>query len=134
MTVPQTSTPDDPPLKVTHYHFTAWPDHGVPADKTSLIQFIQRTRKCHPYSNTDPLLVHCSAGVGRTGTFMLLDSMLQRMKSEETLDIYDFLVEMRARRPLMVQTEVGLKLPNYNHASHYQQVYSTIIGWAHALL
>lgn len=106
------------PLIVTHYHFSAWPDHGVPADKTSLIHFIQRIRRNHPYFNSSPLLVHCSAGVGRTGTFITLDSMIQRMKSEDTLDIFEFIRQMRSRRPLMVQTEVRIIMiaccPNQN--------------------
>ncbi len=94
------------PLVVTHYHFSVWPDHGVPADKTSLIHFIQRVRRHHPHYNSPPLLVHCSAGVGRTGTFITLDSMILRMKNESTLDILPFIRRMRNNRPLMVQTEV----------------------------
>ena len=107
LTPHQTSKPDVVPLKVTHFHFAAWPDHGVPADKTSLIHFIQRVRKSHAFEGP-PLLVHCSAGVGRTGTFMVLDSMIQRMKAEkETLNVYEFICHLRLKRPLMVQTEVS---------------------------
>lgn len=94
------------PLVVTQFHYSSWPDHGVPADKTSLISFIQRIRRHQPYYNSPPLLVHCSAGVGRTGTFITLDSMIQRMKNEDTLNIFEFICEMRLRRPRMVQTEV----------------------------
>lgn len=96
---------------VIHYHFSAWPDHGVPADKSCLIHFIKRVRKNHPYYNTPPLVVHCSAGVGRSGTFIALDSMMQRMSENVgTLDIYDFVCRMRKKRALMVQTEVNLTL------------------------
>lgn len=98
---------DTKPLSVTHFHFSAWPDHGVPADKTCLIQFIQRVRKDFQYYDTPPLVVHCSAGVGRSGTFIVLDSMMERMKVEESLDIYAFIIEMRKKRALMVQTEVS---------------------------
>lgn len=104
----QVSQPEPCPFTVTHYHFLAWPDHGVPADKTCLIHFIQRVRKAHPYENSVPLLVHCSAGVGRTGTFMALDSMIQRMKTEDTLNVYQFLYQLRTKRVLMVQTPVGV--------------------------
>ena len=93
-------------LVVTHYHFSAWPDHGVPVDKTCMIQFIHRLRKLHPYYDTPPLLVHCSAGVGRSGTFIALDSMLQRMEVEDDLNIYEFVRKMRKKRVLMVQTDV----------------------------
>ena len=92
---------------MTHYHFTVWPDHGVPADKTCMIQFIKRVRNTHPYKGP-PLLVHCSAGVGRTGTFIVLDSMLERMKCERSLNVYEFVCEMRKKRILMVQTEVEM--------------------------
>ncbi len=52
------------------------------------------------------MLVHCSAGVGRTGTFILLDSMLERMKVEDSVNVYEFLRNMRAKRVFMVQTLV----------------------------
>ena len=58
-----------------------------------------------------PLLVHCSAGVGRTGTFILLDSMLERIKIEKTVNVYEFLCGLRRRRVLMVQTLVCSCLP-----------------------
>ncbi len=102
----QSAEVDSEPLHVQHFHFSAWPDHGVPADKTCLIQFIQRVRKDVPYYESPPLVVHCSAGVGRSGTFIVLDSMLERMKKETTLEIYPFIMEMRKKRALMVQTEV----------------------------
>ena len=73
-----------------------------------LINFIKRVRKLHPYSEPRPLLVHCSAGVGRTGAFIVLDSMMERMKSEDTLNIYEFVNHLRTQRVLMVQTQVGL--------------------------
>uniref|UniRef100_A0A1X7UYG7 protein-tyrosine-phosphatase n=1 Tax=Amphimedon queenslandica TaxID=400682 RepID=A0A1X7UYG7_AMPQE len=92
-------------LDVTHYHFLAWPDHGVPADKTIMLAFIRRVRQTHPPEGP-PLIVHCSAGVGRTGTFITLDSMQQRLdKQEKDLNIYEFLANMRTMRVLMVQTE-----------------------------
>ena len=56
-----------------------------------------------------PLLVHCSAGVGRTGTFILLDHVMQQMKREGTLSIYNILKGMRGQRMKMVQTQVTLE-------------------------
>ena len=94
-----------PPLTVTQYHFTAWPDHGVPDDKTCLTTFISFIRKKHPPSGP-PLLVQCSAGVGRTGTFIVLDAMLQRIKEEGTIDIQGYVNQIRAYRMKMVQTTV----------------------------
>ena len=72
-----------------------------------LINFIRRVRIIHPYSDPCPLLVHCSAGVGRTGAFIVLDSMLERMKKEDNLNIFEFLKQLRAQRVLMVQTQVS---------------------------
>ena len=59
-------------------------------------------------SQDQPLLVHCSAGVGRTGTFILLDRVMQQMKREGTLSIYNILKGMRGQRMKMVQTEVSV--------------------------
>ena len=102
----QTSEPDEKPLSVTQYHFTSWPDHGVPKFATSIISFIRRVQKAHDKDKGNPLLVHCSAGVGRTGTFILLDSMLERIKAEKTVNVYEFLMGLRQKRVLMVQTLV----------------------------
>ena len=88
-------------------HYTAWPDHGVPQNAMSVISFIRRVRREHPTCLDQPLLVHCSAGVGRTGTFILLDSMMQQLKNEGTLSIYNFLNNMREQRMKMVQTKVS---------------------------
>lgn len=95
------------PLKVTQYHFISWPDHGVPKFATSLISFIRLVQKGHNKDLGKPLLVHCSAGVGRTGTFLTLDSMLERIKAEKSVNVYQFVWNMRQQRVLMVQTLVS---------------------------
>ena len=97
---------DAPPLKVTHFQYTVWPDHGVPQQSNSLMAFIRRVRVSHPPSNSAPLLVHCSAGVGRTGTFIALDSLILQMKEIPTINVYEFVKEMREQRAQMVQTDV----------------------------
>ena len=74
-----------------------------------MISFIQRIRQAHP-PDGPPFVVHCSAGVGRTGTFIVLDAMLQRMKQEDSLNIYDYLLEIRHQRLKLVQTEVQLMI------------------------
>ena len=102
----QATVPNNVPLQVVHIHFTGWPDHGVPQNGVVLINFIKRVRSLHPYSDSRPLLVHCSAGVGRTGAFLVLDSMLQRIKTEENINIFEFVTRLRAQRVLMVQTQV----------------------------
>ena len=92
---------------MTHFHYTAWPDHGVPQFATSLIGFINRVQKSHDKSKPAPLLVHCSAGVGRTGTFVMLDTMIDRLRNEDSLNVYEFLKHMRGKRMYMVQTLVS---------------------------
>ncbi len=104
----QSYEPNRPPFQVTLFHYLAWPDHGVPANAISMVNFIKRVRKTHPYSKTDILLVHCSAGVGRTGTFITLDSMMERIKTEETININEFVKNLRKQRVLMVQTMVSI--------------------------
>ena len=106
--LPQTTETDERPLAVTQYHFTSWPDHGVPQFTTSLVSFVRRVQKAHNKDGGVPLLVHCSAGVGQTGTFILLDSMLEKMREDNSLNVYECLVNLRKRRVLMVQTLVLL--------------------------
>ncbi|KAJ0015903.1 hypothetical protein NQD34_014193 [Periophthalmus magnuspinnatus] len=91
---------------VRHFHFTAWPDHGVPQGTQVLIQFRELVRQ-HMQTEAagTPTVVHCSAGVGRTGTLIALDMLLQQMEKEKAVDIYGFVYKMRLNRPHMVQTE-----------------------------
>ena len=93
-------------MTVTQLHYTAWPDHGVPNNVMSVIRFIRHVRKLFPSSQDTPLLVHCSAGVGRTGTFITLDMMLQQMKAEATLSVCQCVRNLRTQRMKMVQTLV----------------------------
>ena len=71
-----------------------------------MLRIIRYARKHHPYLDPHPLLVHCSAGVGRTGTFIVLDSMLERMKTEESFNVFNFVQQLRGQRVGMIQTLV----------------------------
>ncbi|XP_049275011.1 receptor-type tyrosine-protein phosphatase delta isoform X3 [Rhipicephalus sanguineus] len=90
--------------EVRQFQFTAWPDHGVPDHPTPFLMFLRRVRAMNP-PEAGPLIVHCSAGVGRTGCFVVIDSMLERMRHEGTVDIYGHVTCLRAQRNYMVQTE-----------------------------
>ncbi|XP_069482039.1 receptor-type tyrosine-protein phosphatase delta isoform X4 [Ambystoma mexicanum] len=90
--------------EVRQFQFTAWPDHGVPEHPTPFLAFLRRVKTCNP-SDAGPMVVHCSAGVGRTGCFIVIDAMLERIKHEKTVDIYGHVTLMRAQRNYMVQTE-----------------------------
>ncbi|XP_012575988.1 PREDICTED: receptor-type tyrosine-protein phosphatase beta isoform X2 [Condylura cristata] len=91
---------------IRHFHYTVWPDHGVPETTQSLIQFVRTVRDYINRSpGAGPTVVHCSAGVGRTGTFMALDRILQQLDSKDTVDIYGAVHDLRLHRVHMVQTE-----------------------------
>ena len=94
----QISNPGENSLEVTQLHYLTWPDHGVPTNAMSIVNFIKQVNKVHPSSHQYPLLVHCSAGVGRTGTFIVLDSMMQRIKAEGNINIFEFLMKLRTKR------------------------------------
>ncbi|XP_047224372.1 receptor-type tyrosine-protein phosphatase F isoform X14 [Girardinichthys multiradiatus] len=90
--------------EVRQFQFMAWPDHGVPEYPTPILAFLRRVKACNP-PDAGPMVVHCSAGVGRTGCFIVIDAMLERIKHEKTVDIYGHVTCMRAQRNYMVQTE-----------------------------
>ncbi|XP_071319679.1 receptor-type tyrosine-protein phosphatase H-like isoform X2 [Trachinotus anak] len=102
--VKNTSTSEE--RTVRHFHFTAWPDHGVPQGTDVLIQFRGLVR-WHIEKEGDgaPTVVHCSAGVGRTGTIIALDVLLQQLYKKRAVGINAFVHKMRLNRPYMVQTE-----------------------------
>uniref|UniRef100_A0A674NNF9 protein-tyrosine-phosphatase n=1 Tax=Takifugu rubripes TaxID=31033 RepID=A0A674NNF9_TAKRU len=90
--------------EIRQFHFTGWPDHGVPYHATGLLGFIRRV-KSKTMTNAGPMVVHCSAGAGRTGCFIVIDIMLDMAEREGVVDIYNCVRELRSRRVNMVQTE-----------------------------
>uniref|UniRef100_A0A665VCF8 protein-tyrosine-phosphatase n=1 Tax=Echeneis naucrates TaxID=173247 RepID=A0A665VCF8_ECHNA len=91
---------------VLHLNYTSWPDHGVPTVNAieSILQFVLIVRQ-QANRTKDPIVVHCSAGVGRTGTFIALDRLMQHIREHEFADILGMVSEMRSHRLSMVQTE-----------------------------
>ncbi|CAG2211544.1 PTPRT [Mytilus edulis] len=87
---------------VHHFHFTKWPDHDVP-DKTDLINFYRKV-KSTPTNLSGPMVVHCSAGIGRTGTFLALDALYEHGKTTGFVNIMEYTHMMRQDRMNMIQT------------------------------
>jgi len=90
--------------EVKQFQYTAWPDHGVPEHPAPFLQFLRRINAVNPV-DSGPVITHCSAGVGRTGAFIVIDSMLERLRHEKTVDIYGHVTCLRSQRNYMVQTE-----------------------------
>ncbi|XP_055999730.1 receptor-type tyrosine-protein phosphatase H-like isoform X2 [Ostrea edulis] len=93
----------DEEKRVTQFHFTTWPDNSVPDDMTSLICFRNLVRNGLSISD-GPVVVHCSAGIGRTGTFISLDYLLEESVMEQTIDVRGYVASLRQQRVGSVQT------------------------------
>ena len=95
-------------MEITQYHFTAWPDHGVPESNTPIMA-LHKVVMTNWRKNRGPILVHCSAGVGHTGTFITIDIALEQAEREGMMDIAGIVNRLREERMKMVQTEVRTK-------------------------
>uniref|UniRef100_A0A8C7KVT0 Receptor-type tyrosine-protein phosphatase epsilon n=1 Tax=Oncorhynchus kisutch TaxID=8019 RepID=A0A8C7KVT0_ONCKI len=93
------------PCLVTQLHFTNWPDFGVPFSPIGMLKFLKKVKTVNP-SYAGPIVVHCSAGVGRTGTFIVIDAMVDMMHVEQRLDVFGFVTRIREQRSQLVQTDM----------------------------
>ncbi|XP_055009730.1 tyrosine-protein phosphatase non-receptor type 13 isoform X3 [Boleophthalmus pectinirostris] len=87
---------------VTHLNYTGWPDHGTPSQPEQLLTFISYMRHVH---RSGPIITHCSAGIGRSGTLICIDVVLGLISKDADFDISDVVRNMRLQRHGMVQTE-----------------------------
>ncbi|KAL3047206.1 hypothetical protein OYC64_021430 [Pagothenia borchgrevinki] len=105
--------------EVTHIQFMSWPDHGVPGEPHLLLKL---RRRVNAFKNffSGPIVVHCSAGVGRTGTYIGIDAMMECLEAEGRVDIYGYVVRLRRQRCLMVQVEAQYILIHQALLEHNQ--------------
>ena len=121
--------------EATQHQYTSWPDHGTPTNIAPVLSFIKKSSaacqvrlimsSCHPplclvQESEGPLLVHCSAGVGRTGTYIVIDAMLKQLRAKGEINIASFLSHIRHQRAFLVQTEDQFRL-----------IHDTLGKWRH---
>ncbi|KAL3049373.1 tyrosine-protein phosphatase non-receptor type 21 isoform X1 [Trematomus bernacchii] len=111
---------------VWHLQYTDWPDHGCPEDFKGFLTYLEEIQSVRRHTNSIsdpkntnlPVLVHCSAGVGRTGVVILSEVMIACLEHNEALDVPKFLLKLRHQRMMMVQT-----------FSQYTFIYKVIIQY-----
>ncbi|XP_041117348.1 receptor-type tyrosine-protein phosphatase epsilon-like isoform X3 [Polyodon spathula] len=101
----QTSEGSKAPRLITQLHFTSWPDFGVPFTPIGMLKFLKKVKSVNP-SFAGPIVVHCSAGVGRTGTFIVIDAMIDMMNTEQKVDVFALVSRIREQRSQLVQTDM----------------------------
>merc|ERR1711871_1822486 len=92
--------------RVLLYWYDTWPDMGVPSDVDGVTSMLKSIRLEHDGASSKPWVVHCSAGIGRTGTFIAIDMGLRRLLESGSVEVSDLITTMRRERGGMVQTFV----------------------------
>ncbi|XP_055007416.1 receptor-type tyrosine-protein phosphatase S-like, partial [Boleophthalmus pectinirostris] len=116
---------------IRQFHFTDWPEQGVPKTAEHFIDFIGQVHKTKEQFGQDgPITVHCSTGVGRTGVFVALSIVLERLRYEAIVDMFQTVKLLRTQRPAMVQTEEQYQFC-YRAALEYVGTFDHCATWSH---
>ena len=105
------------PRQIFHYHYLQWKDFNAPEHAPAMLKFVKRINEA--WSGSSPILVHCSAGVGRSGTLIAIDSLTQCMEEEGSVSIFQTVSDLRRQRNYLVQS-----------VKQYQFVYRAIMEWS----
>ncbi len=100
-------TQDGSSLPVKQFQYTGWPEEGVPDSGSGFIDLIGQVQKWQRSSGDKPIVVHCSGGAGRTGAFISVSILLERLKTEGVVDVFHTVRGLRLQRPGMVNTVVS---------------------------
>ncbi|XP_052509833.1 tyrosine-protein phosphatase non-receptor type 11-like isoform X4 [Budorcas taxicolor] len=104
---------EESPRTVKHYQYFSWPDHGVPAEPTGVLSFLDEVNRAQSsMPGAGPMVVHCSAGIGRTGTIIVIDilvDVIRRQGLDCDIDVPKTIQLVRRQRSGMVQTEAQYK-------------------------
>ncbi|XP_041953919.1 tyrosine-protein phosphatase non-receptor type 11b isoform X2 [Alosa sapidissima] len=103
----------EPPRYIWHFQYLSWPDHGVPNEPGGVLSFLEQVNRTQgAIPETGPIIVHCSAGIGRTGTIIVIDiliDIINRQGLDCDIDIPKTIQQVRQQRSGMVQTEAQYK-------------------------
>ncbi|KAA3681579.1 tyrosine-protein phosphatase non-receptor type 4 [Paragonimus westermani] len=117
--------------RITQLQYISWPDHGIPNSPTDLIAFVRRVREKRGNSSA-PVVVHCSAGIGRTGVLITVETAMNLMERRQPVRPLELVQHMRAQRALLIQTTSHNGIGR--EASYNALVYvRTSLGGAHEL-
>ncbi|CAH8619198.1 unnamed protein product [Heterobilharzia americana] len=101
--------------RIWHLQYTSWPEQGIPTYSTVFLMFLRRVGTITP-ADCGPIVVHCSGGTGKTGVYIAINILLERMKCESVVDVFGLVNQLRMQRNYMVETQ-----------EQYQFIYTTLL-------